>query len=208
MSVFRSPARQKASALGRREPGEFRELVKSYPVIPAVRSNADAAEAVHSQSRVVYLLAASLSTLDEHLHLLRAADKEVIVNLDLFAGLSRDAEAVSYLASSGCAGIISTHTDVLGAAQSQSLYAVQRTFLIDSDSVNSCMRSLRRFLPDALELLPAPVAPRILPNLREQYGSVATVGGGLIADLQEADRLIAQGLDAVSTGNPGLWRIR
>lgn len=195
------------AALGKHEPGEFRSLVQSYPVIPAVRSTADLALAVQSPSRVVYLLAATLSTLDEYLHLLRAADKDVIANLDLFAGLSRDAEAIAYLAASGCSGIISTHTDVLGAAQSQSLYAVQRTFMIDSDSVSSCMRSLRRFLPDALELLPAPVAPRILPSLREHYSSVATVGGGLIADLQEADQLIQQGLDAVSTGNPALWRL-
>ena len=207
MSRSKFLTRKIASTLSRHEPGEFRKLVQAYPVIPAVRSVSDLALAVQSPSRVVYLLAASLSTLDELLQVLRVADKEVIVNLDLFAGLSRDAQAVGYLASSGCAGIISTHTDVLGAAQSQSLYAVQRTFMIDSDSVSSCMRSLRHFLPDALELLPAPVAPRMLPSLREKHTSVATVGGGLIADLQEADNLIRQGLDAVSTGNSDLWRI-
>jgi glycerol uptake operon antiterminator len=198
MSRFKSRVRNAAFALSRHEPGEFRKLVQAYPVIPAVRSASDLPHAVLSPSRVVYLLAASLSTLDEFLQVLRAADKEVVVNLDLFAGLSRDAQAVGYLASSGCAGIISTHTDVLGAAQSQALYAVQRTFMIDSDSVGSCMRSLRHFLPDALELL---------PSLRDKYSSVATVGGGLIADLQEADHLIRQGLDAVSTGNSDLWRI-
>ncbi len=207
ISRSKTLARKAASTLSRHEPGEFRALVHAYPVIPAVRSASDLALAVHSPSRVIYLLAASLSTLDEYLQKLRAVDKEVIVNLDLFAGLSRDSQAVSYLASSGCAGIISTHTDVLGAAQSQSLYAVQRTFMIDSDSVSSCMRSLRHFLPDALELLPAPVAPRLLPSLREKYSSVASVGGGLIADLQEADYLIRQGLDAVSSGNPDLWNI-
>lgn len=207
MSRSKFLARNAASSLSRHEPGEFRKLVQAFPVIPAVRSAAELALAVRSPSRIVYLLAATLSSLDEYLQVLRAGDKEVVVNLDLFAGLSRDAQAVGYLASSGCAGIISTHTDVLGAAQSQSLYAVQRTFMIDSDSVSSCMRSLRHFLPDALELLPAPVAPRILPSLREKYSSVATVGGGLIADLQEADHLIRQGLDAVSTGNAHLWRI-
>lgn len=207
MSRSKAPARHAASTFNRREPGEFRKLVQAYPVIPAVRSASDLAQAAQSPSRVVYLLAGSLSTLDEYLHVLRAADKEVVVNLDLFAGLSRDTQAVTYLASSGCAGIISTHTDVLGATQSHSLYAVQRTFVIDSESVSSCMRSLRHFLPDALELLPAPVAPRLLPSLQERYSSIATVGGGLIADLQEADYLIRQGLDAVSTGNPALWRI-
>jgi glycerol uptake operon antiterminator len=154
---------------------------------------------------VVYLLAASLSTIDEYLQALRVKDKEVIVNLDLFTGLSRSGEAAAYLAASGCAGIISTHTDVLGVTRSLGLYAVQRTFVIDSDSVTSSMRSLRNFVPDALELLPAPVAPRLLPHLRDHYSMVAAVGGGLIADLLEADSLIRQGLDAVSTGNPGLW---
>lgn len=118
MSRSRLQARQSAAALARHEPGEFRKLIQYYPVIPAVRSAADLPLAVQSPSRVTYLLAASLSSLNEYLQALRAADKEVIVNLDLFAGLSRDAQAVAYLASSGCAGIISTHTDVLGAAQS------------------------------------------------------------------------------------------
>jgi len=187
------------------EPREFQGLLRVYPVIPAVRSLEDTAAAAVAPSRVVYLLGAGLSTLDAYLHILRERGKEVIVNLDLFAGLSRTAEAVSYLAASGCSGIISTHTDVLNVARGHGLYAVQRTFMIDSDSVTSSMRSLRNFVPDALELLPAPVAPRLLPELRAHYPDVAAVGGGLIADLQEADSLIRQGLDAVSTGNHLLW---
>ena len=190
-----------------RVPGHLRALLRTYPVIPALRSLSDISEAAAAPSRVVYLLAASLSTLDEYLHTLRAQDKEVLVNLDLFAGLSRHSEAVAYVAASGSAGIISTHTDVLNLARSHGLYAVQRTFMIDSDSVSSTMRSLRRFVPDALELLPAPVAPRILPTLRQDYPDIAAVGGGLISGLQEADSLIQQGLDAVSTGNPQLWSV-
>lgn len=187
--------------------GELQALLRAHPVIPAVRSVENCAAAALAPARVVYLLAAALSTLDEHLHVLRERDKDVLVNLDLFAGLSRDREAVAYLAASGCAGIISTHTDVLNVARSLGLYAVQRTFMIDSDSVNSSMRSLRKFVPDALELLPAPVAPRILPALRQEFPAVAAVGGGLLSGLQEADALIRQGLDAVSTGNPQLWSI-
>jgi glycerol uptake operon antiterminator len=185
--------------------GELQALLRTHPVIPALRSLHDCAAAAAAPSRVVYLLAAGLSTLDEYLHTLREQDKEVLVNIDLFAGLSRDREAVSYLQASGCSGIISTHTDVLNLARSHGLYAVQRTFIIDSDSVNSSMRSLRKFVPDALELLPAPVAPRMLSALRQDFPSVAAVGGGLVSSLQEADSLIRQGLDAVSTGNPQLW---
>ena len=198
---------QRVARSGDRQPGELQTLLRVYPVIPAIRSVQDSAAAAAAPSRVVYILAAGLSTLDEYLHILRERDKEVLVNLDLFAGLSRDREAVAYLAASGCAGIISTHTDVLNVARSHGLYTVQRTFMIDSDSVRSSMRSLQKFVPDALELLPAPVAPRILPALREDFPSVAAVGGGLISGLQEADALIQQGLDAVSTGNAQLWSV-
>jgi glycerol uptake operon antiterminator len=189
------------------QPAGLQALLRVHPVIPALRSLADTSAAGAAPSRVVYLLAAGLSTLDEYLHTLRAQDKEVLINLDLFAGLSRHTEAVAYLAASGCSGVISTHTDVLNVARSHGLYAVQRTFMIDSDSVSSCMRSLRRFVPDALEILPAPVAPRLLPALRKDFPGVAAVGGGLISGLQEADSLIAQGLDAVSTGNPKFWSL-
>ena len=202
------PGRNASSARGSEQPlGQLQALLRTHPVIPALRSLSDISAAAAAPSRVVYLLAAALSTLDEYLHVLRQQDKEVVVNLDLFAGLSRHEESVAYVAASGCAGIISTHTDVLNTARNHGLYAVQRTFVIDSDSVSSTMRSLRRFVPDALELLPAPVAPRVLPALREDYPNVAAVGGGLISGLQEADSLIRQGLDAVSTGNPQLWSI-
>jgi glycerol uptake operon antiterminator len=194
-----------SEGVAERQPGEFTALLRIYPVIPALRSLSDLPAAAASASRVVYLLAAGLSNLDEDLHTLRARDKDVLVNLDLFAGLSRHAEAVNYLAASGCAGIISTHTDVLSIARAHGLFAVQRTFVIDSDSVHSSMRSLRKFEPDALELLPAPVAPRVLPTLRQEFPRVAAVGGGLISGLQEADALVRQGLDAVSTGNAQLW---
>lgn len=185
--------------------GRLRTILRGAPIIPALRREADLATAAASSAAVVYLMNAELSTLDMFLQVLRAAEKDVIVHLDLCSGLARDVEAVNYLANSGVAGIISTHVDILGAAASRGLYAVQRTFMIDSSSVQSALRSLKRFEPDALELLPAPVAPRIVSALRAQSPHVAAVGGGLVTSLQEADALIQQGLDAVSVGSPSLW---
>ena len=188
-----------------RESGAFKALLGRSPIIPAIRSEADTERAAACPSTVVYLLAAGLSTLDHYLHQLRSRDKEVMVNLDLFSGLARDAEAVAYLATSGISGIISTHPDVLQAAAASGLFTIQRTFMLDSGSVESSMRSLKRFVPDALELLPAPVAPRILPRLKEAHAGIATIAGGLIAGLEEADQIIRAGIDAISTGNPEFW---
>lgn len=185
----------------------LKALLTSARVIPAVRSYGDAEKAAACAGSVVYLLGAALSTLDQYMYLLRDGGKEVMVNLDLFAGLGRDAEAVAFLARSGVAGVISTHTDVLQAAVANGLFAIQRTFLLDSGSVESSMRSLRRFVPDALELLPGPVAPRMLPRLRHTHAQVATIAGGLIQDMEEANRIVEAGIDAVSTSNPGMWKL-
>lgn len=188
--------------------GELRSVLQQFPLIPAMRSEANLEQAAASPSRIIYLMNASLANLDASMNVLHRTGKEVIVNLDLCSGLARDTEAVNYLASSGAAGVISTHSDVLAAAASRGLYAIQRTFMIDSESVNSTIRSLKRFLPDALELLPAPVAPKILPALRGKYPQVCAIGGGLVSSLQEADGLIQQGLDAVSVSNPDLWSLQ
>ena len=47
------------------QPGQLQALLRMHPVIPALRSLADISAAAAAPSRVVYLLAASLSTLDE-----------------------------------------------------------------------------------------------------------------------------------------------
>ena len=185
----------------------LKSLLARSRIIPAVRSEADLELAARSSSAIVYLLCGSLSNLDHLAQVLHYAEKEIMVNLDLFSGLARDSHAVAFLAASGIAGIISTHVDVLSAARSHGLFSIQRTFIIDSVSVESSFRSLRRFVPDALELLPALAAPRILHQLRAVHQDIATIAGGLIASIKEADELVAAGIDAVSIGNPQMWQL-
>lgn len=189
----------------RSEMGNLKSLLAGSRIIPAVRSEAELDRAARSASAIVYLLCGSLSNLDHLAQVLRYAEKKIMVNLDLFSGLARDSHAVAYLAASGVSGIISTHIDVLRAARSHGLFAIQRTFMLDSASVESSFRSLRKFVPDALELLPAPVAPRILKPLRQEHEDIATIAGGLITNLKEAEEIIRSGIDAVSIGNPEMW---
>jgi len=58
---------------------------------------------------------------------------------------------------------------------------------------------------DALEVLPALVAPKIVDRVRSISPDLPVVGGGLIQTLKEVEELLAQGLSAVSSSNPQMW---
>ncbi len=134
-----------------------------------------------------------------------AAGKVPIINIDLAAGFARDHAAVSYLARRSVQGIISTHPEPLRAARDLGLFAVKRTFLLDSAALESALRSLDQFMPDALEVLPAMAAPHIVNRLHELYPRLPVIAGGLITTLREIDDLITHGIHAVSVSDPRLW---
>jgi glycerol uptake operon antiterminator len=128
-----------------------------------------------------------------------------MVNIDLASGLSRDEAAVSYLAHRQVQGIISTHIEPLRAARDFGLFVIKRTFLLDSAALDSCVHSLRQFLPDALEIMPAVAAPRILPRLRQFYPTLPVMAGGLVSTVREIEDLVSQGVASVSVSDHRLW---
>jgi len=131
--------------------------------------------------------------------------KVPIVNIDLTTGLARDHAAIAYLAHRGVEGIISTHPEPLRAARDLGLFAIKRTFLLDSAALDSALRSLDQFTPDALEVLPAMAAPHILPKLHQSCPRLPIIAGGLIKTLREVEDLIGTGIHSVSVSDSRLW---
>lgn len=136
---------------------------------------------------------------------LKAAGKLPIANLDLLQGFSQHVQAVEFLAKTGAAGIISTHQHLLRAAASNGMITVQRTFMLDSAAVENSIRSLKSFVPDIIELLPAVSAPLVLPRFRENYPNLLITACGLMTNLKQVDELIKSGVSAVSVSDPSLW---
>jgi glycerol uptake operon antiterminator len=134
-----------------------------------------------------------------------AAGKVPIINIDLASGFARDHAAVTYLAHRHVQGVISTHPEPLRAARDLGLFAVKRTFLLDSAALESALRSLDQFMPDALEVLPAMAAPHILVRLHAMYPSLPVIAGGLITTMREIDTLIRTGVTTVSVSDCRLW---
>ena len=183
----------------------LRMFFRETPIIPSVRNVEHLDQAIAAHGKIVYLLTGDLENCEGMIRRILAADKLPIVNLDLLNGFSRDKYAVNYLKHCGARGIISTHLDPLRHAHSIDLYAIQRTFLLDSGAKNTITNQLKNSPVDALEVLPAPVAPKLLESVRAISMDIPVVGGGLIWTMKEAEDLLSQGLDAVSISNPQMW---
>jgi glycerol uptake operon antiterminator len=180
-------------------------LLEQTPIIPAVRSSEFLTDAAQAPGKVVYFLFGNPEEIGDMVHTVVTAGKVPIVNLDLVSGFARDQAAISFLARRDVQGIISTHPEPLRAARNLGLFAIKRTFLLDSAALHNALRSLDQFLPDALEVLPAMAAPHIVARLREERSELPIIGGGLVHTLREIDDLINQGLTSISVSDCKLW---
>jgi glycerol uptake operon antiterminator len=183
----------------------LRIYFRDAPIIPAVRKLKYLDQAIAAHGKIVYLLTGDPENCESMIQKVLGAGKIPIVNLDLLNGFSRDKYAVNYLKHCGAYGIISTHLDPLRHAHLIDLYAIQRTFLLDSAAKNTVTNQLKNTLVDAIEVLPATVAPKLLDNVRSISLDIPVVGGGLVDNLKEVEDLLAKGLDAVSISDPQMW---
>ncbi|HTV66791.1 MAG TPA: glycerol-3-phosphate responsive antiterminator [Bryocella sp.] len=184
---------------------QLTRLLKQTRIIPAVRDAKFLERSTTSPGKIVYFLFGNPEDIGTMAEMVVAAGKIPIVNVDLAAGLSRDQAAISYLAHRQVLGIISTHPEPLRAARDFGLFAIKRTFLLDSAALESALRSLDQFEPDALEVLPAMAAPHIVTRLHQAYPDLPVIAGGLVKTMREIEELVQQGVHAVSASDYRLW---
>ncbi len=185
--------------------GELIGLLEQTPIIPAVRAPEFLARAAQAPGKVVYFLFGNPDDIAEMVDAVVAVGKVPIVNLDLVSGFARDQAAISFMARRQVHGIISTHPEPLRAARNLGLFAIKRTFLLDSAALQSTVRSLDQFLPDALEVLPAMAAPHIIAKLHEERPRLPIIAGGLVHTLREIEDLVQKGVSSVSVSDCNLW---
>jgi glycerol uptake operon antiterminator len=183
----------------------LRRLLAETPIIPAVRNPEHLDAALAGHGKVVYFLCGDPENIVDLLQKTLAGGKIPIVNMDLLSGFSRDATALSYLQKRGLKGIISTHHESFRHAHALGMYVIQRTFLLDRGAMESVANQLKSTAADALEVLPAIAAPRLVESIRTIRPEMPLVGGGLIQSMREIEDLLAQGLTSVSVSNTKLW---
>lgn len=190
-------AAQRAALIGR---------IEANPVIAAVRREEDVDAAVASPVGTVFLLHADIFSLPGLVERFRQAGKDTFVHVDFLEGIGRDAKAIQWLAKVvGPSGILTTKSQHVRTAQENGLFVIQRFFLIDHQSFDLAVRTVRATGPDLVEVMPA-LMPGIITRFREAVGT-PVIAGGLIATKEEIVDILKAGALGASTGNPALWDI-
>lgn len=173
------------------------------PVIAAIGDD-KWQKALESPAQVIFYLSANLLTIEEKVRQAHAAQKYILVHLDLMDGIGKDRTGIRYLAQCGADGILSTKGQLIRLAKEQGLFTVQRFFVVDSGGTEGLWDVYRNTAPHLMELMPG-VVTKVIKACADR--GVPVIAGGLIQTKAEVTEALSAGATAISTGSPDLWYI-
>lgn len=185
----------------------FRHL-RQHPAIPALKQATEIEIAADCGAKLVFFLTGTIRDLAEVCQ--RAQDNRIKVfcHIDLIHGIGKDSAGIEWLATEiGASGILTTRSNLVRAAKSAGLVAIQRLFLLDSESLKTGIEVASSSRADAVEILPALVLPSLAHRLpiRELSPFIA---GGLVETGTELEAVISTGALGVSTSKKELWTFK
>jgi glycerol uptake operon antiterminator len=191
------------------KPGDrFFEALKARPVAAGLRRSADVEAALREGIQVLFILGEDIFALQESVAKARRRGCLILAHVDLIKGIGRDEAGVRFLAREiQVDGILTTRANLIGPARREGLIAVQRLFVLDSESLEAGLPTVERAAPDAVEVLPGVIFPLIAARLRGA-GLPPVIAGGLIRTRAQVDEILAAGAVAVSTSQEALWGFR
>lgn len=184
----------------------IRELLMDAPIIAAVKDNAGLQKALASDCRVIFLLYGTILNIDSLVKQVHNANKICFVHIDLVEGLSnRDIAVDGLVKLCHPDGIISTRTHLVCRGQQLGLLGIQRTFMLDSISLQNLLAQIETTRPDFIEILPG-IIPTVIQEIREKT-TVPLIAGGLIRRKQDVIQALQAGVIAVSTSCRDVWEM-
>jgi len=177
--------------------------LEEFPVIAAVRTQAELSDALKSPVSTVFLLHADILNLPSDIKAAHENNKKLFVHLDMAEGIGKDKKGIAYLKGCGIDGIVSTRPNLIKAAKEEGLLTVMRFFAIDSRSIDTATENIRVSSPDMVEMMPG-ILPEIIEEFRRS-NRVSVIAGGLIRNKNDIYRALSAGAIAISTGNRELW---
>ena len=176
-----------------------------HPAIPALRQAGEVDEAASCGAALVFFLTGTIYELRDVVARAAAAGQQVFCHVDLLHGIGKDPVGMRWLAREiGVKGILTTRSSLIKAAKDEGLVAVQRLFVLDSESLKTGLSVVASSRPDAVEILPALVLPSIIHRLPVDEIS-PFIAGGLVETVPELEAVLATGALGVSTSKKELW---
>lgn len=184
---------------------DFRAVLRDKPVIPAFRDIKSFRIQGLNNTSVFFILGGTIFDLPNIVEQARRCKKLIFVDIDLIKGIGRDAAGIRFLVKeSHVDGIITTHSNLIKSAQQEGLASIQRLFVLDSESLKGGLRTIEKSNPDALEVLPGLILPKIIKQIG-MITSIPIIAGGLITLEEEVQEILASGAVGVSTTSPHLF---
>jgi glycerol uptake operon antiterminator len=187
---------------------DFLSALKSRPVIAAFRDIESLRMQALDQTNVLFILGGTIFDLPIIVQQAKRYQKLVLVDIDLIKGIGKDAPGIRFLAiESQINGIITTRSNLVKCAQKEGLFAVQRVFILDSESLVGGLGAVEKSNPDAVEILPGLILPKIMKKIRA-ITSIPVIAGGLITQKEEIREILASGAVGVSTTASHLFNFK
>jgi glycerol uptake operon antiterminator len=186
---------------------DFLDVLKKRPIIAAFRD----VKSLHVEELdsvgVLFILGGTIFDLPDIIDKAVSSGKLVFVDIDLIKGVGKDAPGIQYLAREiHVQGIITTRSNLIKSAHKEGLISVQRIFVLDSESLTGGLNVIEKSEPDAVEILPGLILPRIMDRVRARVSS-PVIAGGLITKREEVQEILSSGAVGVSTTTSGLYHI-
>ena len=180
--------------------------VHSNPIIAAVKNEYDLSEVANYDCNVIFLLSGNVFSLHETVKELQAKDKTVFIHVDLIDGISNDTYGLEYIVKKVKPdGIISTKGNLILAAKELGVFTIQRLFILDSLSYQRSIHGVKKYKPDAIEILPGimhKITQRVKSDVR-----IPVIAGGLIKDKEDVISALQAGAIAVSSTSHSIWSL-
>lgn len=179
--------------------------LKNKPIITSLVKDDDLEPMLETTSNITFLLTGTIFSLEKMVERIKDAGKLVFVHIDLIEGIGKDQTGVQYLAEQiGIDGIVTTRSNIIPAAKRHGLITIQRLFVFDSVSMDKGIQVIKSSKPDAIEVLPGMVIPRIIKRIQAEL-QLPVIAGGLIIDLHDLKCALDSGAIGVSTSAKELW---
>jgi glycerol uptake operon antiterminator len=181
-------------------------VLKNHPVIAAIRDIESLRMQGLNQTDVLFILGGTIFDLPKIVQQAKRYQKLVLVDIDLIKGIGKDAPGIRFLAQeSQVNGIITTRGNLIKSAQKEGLISIQRLFVLDSESLTGGLGAVEKSNPDAIEILPGLILPKVIKKIRK-LTSIPVIAGGLITTQEEIREILDSGAVGVSTSAPELFR--
>jgi len=187
---------------------DFLDVLRRRPIIAAFRDLKSLQVEELDRIGVLFILGGTIFDLPGIIDRAVASGKLVFVDIDLIKGVGKDAPGIQYLAKEiHVHGIITTRSNLIKSAQKEGLISVQRIFVLDSESLTGGLNVIEKSTPDAVEILPGLILPKIMDRIRARV-SVPVIAGGLITRQEEIREILTSGAVGVSTTTATLYRAK